>query len=61
MGLESFGLRLPCGENGAAQCAVNVPRNLQIAEKYATNGTHSRAGRLSKTALLSEAYSRFFM
>jgi hypothetical protein len=37
----------PGSENGAAQCDVNVSRNLQIAEKYATNGTHAHAGRLS--------------
>jgi hypothetical protein len=44
--VTSFAAR-PGSENGAAQCAVNVPRNLQNAEKYATNGTHSHAGRLS--------------
>jgi hypothetical protein len=28
------------------KCAVNVPRNLPNAEKYATYGTLARAGRL---------------
>jgi hypothetical protein len=43
------------GQNCGHKCAANVSRNLQIAEKYATYGTLSRAGKLGLTPLLSEA------